>query len=373
MALLISQYCITMNNFYKISTIILFISALTACQQATKDINAIEIEDGLGKIIISDTRVTVEPTHIAHIKSERYQPSLSLYGKLKPSKKINVSTSQRIKFLQIKVQEGDKVKKGDVLFSALPAPKYQTPINNDKIIIKAKISGTVRNLAFQNDKIFNNFLPTFNEKNQPILTISDEENWQFISRLPLYTKQKLSIGQHVPFALVNDKKISDKKQPIKTATNAENKPIKLTGQIGELEKIPNKKEINVSVHISPSETFKFKFQEGMKVQGKVDFGQIEVGTLVAKTGVHPILTHEKYGGLATDLSVFTQPHSHVVAPVKAYVWIVNQDRTLHKQLVDVIRYHPQSEQYVVAGIPNEVLICLANLPDNVEGQLLHIS
>ncbi|MBS9779366.1 MAG: hypothetical protein KGV51_01945 [Moraxellaceae bacterium] len=345
---------------------------ITACQQAEIDANAIEISDDLGKITISERRVTVEAEHITHIKSERYQPSLSLYGRLKPLQQATISTPERIKFLQIAVEEGDKVEKDDILFTALPAPQYQTPFNTDEISITAPVSGVVRNLAFDNDSIFNSFLPTFSEKNQPILTIIDEENWQFISRLPLYTKSQLSVGQHVPFALVSNK------QQAKTTSNKNNlpietaEPIKLTGQIADIQIIPNK-EISVSVHIAPTESQKSKFQAGMQVQGKVDFGQIEVGTLVAKTGVHPILTHEKYGGLATDLSVFTQPHAHVVAPVKAYVWIVNQDRSLHKQLVDVIRYHSQSEQYVVAGIPNEVLICLADLPDEVEGRLAHIS
>ncbi len=364
MALLIS------HSRFTTPKIILFAMTLilTACQQSTLDVNAVQTEDDLGKIIIGDKRVTVEPKHIAHIKSERYQPSLSLYGKLQPSQQAIISTPQRLKLLQIAVKEGDKVEQGDVLLSALPAPKYQTPFNNDEITITAPIAGTVRNLAFQDKEIINNFFPTFAEANTNILTINNEEDWQFISYLPQYSKKKLSIGQHVNFAFVSDKKA--KKEKI--LNNKDEKTTKLTGQISDIQPRPNK-EISVTVHIASSETPDIRFQEGMQVQGKVDFGQIEVGTLVAKTGVHPILTHEKYGGLATDLSVFTQPHAHVVAPVKAYVWIVNQDRTLKKQLVDVIRYHPQSEQYVVAGIPNEVLICLADLPDEVEGRLAHIS
>ncbi len=345
---------------------------LTACQQSEVDVNAVEIEDDLGKIIISDTRITVEPKHIAHIKSERYQPSLSLYGKLKPSQQVTISFPQRLNLLQIAVKEGEKVKKGDLLFSALPAPKYQTPFDSGKISIKAPIAGTVRNLAYTNEDVFNNFFPTFSKKNQFILTIRNEDDWQFISNLPQYTKPKLAIGQHVNFAFVTDNKLEKDKIANNKNTVADSEATKLTGQISDIQPSP-KKEISVSVHITPTEKQKAKFKEGKQVQGKVDFGQIEVGTLVAKTGVHPMLTHEKYGGLATDLSVFTQPHAHVVAPVKAYVWIVKQDRTLHKQLVDVIRYHPQSEQYLVAGIPNEVLICLADLPDDVEGRLAHIS
>ncbi len=91
MALLISR-----STNPKIAFIVILLFTLTACQQATIDDNAIKIEDDLGQIIITDTSVTVAPKHIAHIKSERYQPSLSLYGKLKPAQQVTISPPQRI-------------------------------------------------------------------------------------------------------------------------------------------------------------------------------------------------------------------------------------------------------------------------------------
>ncbi len=378
-------------------------SQLFACQPQNEEQQVIELYDDIGKVFITDTAITVQPEHIAHIKSERYQPSLSLYGRLIPIKQVFIRSQQTVTLLQVAVKQGDKVKKGQLLLSVLPnlsvnntdnsninntnkntgSDHYDNDndnANHDKdssklesdtkskyqpIEITAPFSGKIQHLYYQQEDVFNRFTATVVTKNQPLMILSDDTQWRFVSQLPAYTKSKLSIGQHVNFSLRHDKNNAGEQANKQHA-------IKLTGQISDITTHKDK-AMSVTVHVLPNRGRPFPLKQGMAVQGKVDYGQIEVGTLIAKAGVHPILTHETYGGLATDLSVFNQPNAHVVAPVKAYVWIVNHDRKLKRQVVDVIRYDKQSQQYLVAGIPNEVLICLVDLPASAEGRLLRVS
>ncbi len=402
-----------------ISSMVVAGCVLPACQQPTQETQVIEIQDDIGKIFITDESITVQPEHIAHIKSERYQPSLSLYGRLTPIKQSFIRAPQNIKLLQVAVDNQEMVSKGQLLFTALPvadtntkplkqddkhitstkhtdntipqpiAPKHTTSqhltpqptedtidisydtayhdINRKRvkpISIVAPFAGKVQHLYYQQDKVVNNFAPTVVRNNQPLMILSDESDWQFISLLPAYTQSKLSIGQHVNFSPRLDNK--------KSSNNKNHNSVKLTGQISDIATHKNK-AMSVTVRVLPDDNRPFPLKQGLPVQGKVDYGQIEVGTLIAQSGVHPILTHETYGGLATDLSVFSQPNAHVVAPVKAYVWIVNHDRQLKRQVVDVISFDKQSKQYLVAGIPSEVLICLVDLPRSAQGRLLKVS
>lgn len=178
---------------------------------------------------------------------------------------------------------------------------------------------------------------------QPLLKISDTREFHFISILPEYTRSQISVGQVVNFSPQNTKI-----------------PVKMTGQIAKITPIANNK-LAVTITVIEDDKSRPYLKEGLWVQGKVDYGQIEIGTLVAKSAV-----------IGADLSAFLQPHAHIAAPIKAYVWVINQDLTLTRQPVMVVRYDAQTQQYLVSGIPPETLICLANLPQSAEGKVARV-
>ena len=203
-------------------------------------------------------------------------------------------------------------------------------------------------LAPYTGQVMHSYLPYINKstplnQGQPLLTFSDTREFHFISILPEYTRSQISVGQVVNFS------------PQNTVM-----PIKMTGQIAKIDPISNK-SLAVTITVIEDDKSRPYLKEGLWVQGKVDYGQIEVGTLVAKSAV-----------MGADLSAFLQPHAHVAAPIKAYVWIINQDLTLTRQPIMVVRYDAQTQQYLVSGIPPEVLICLANLPKSAEGKVARI-
>lgn len=203
-------------------------------------------------------------------------------------------------------------------------------------------------LAPYTGQVMHSYLPYINKstplnQGQPLLTFSDTREFHFISILPEYTRSQISVGQVVNFS------------PQNTVM-----PIKMTGQIAKIDPISNK-SLAVTITVIEDDKSRPYLKEGLWVQGKVDYGQIEVGTLVAKSAV-----------MGADLSAFLQPHAHVAAPIKAYVWIINQDLTLTRQPVMVVRYDAQTQQYLVSGIPPEVLICLANLPKSAEGKVARL-
>lgn len=203
-------------------------------------------------------------------------------------------------------------------------------------------------LAPYTGQVMHSYLPYINKstplnQGQPLLTFSDTREFHFISILPEYTRSQISVGQVVNFS------------PQNTVM-----PIKMTGQIAKIDPISNK-SLAVTITVIEDDKSRPYLKEGLWVQGKVDYGQIEVGTLVAKSAV-----------MGADLSAFLQPHAHVAAPIKAYVWIINQDLTLTRQPIMVVRYDAQTQQYLVSGIPPEVLICLANLPKIAEGKVARI-
>lgn len=203
-------------------------------------------------------------------------------------------------------------------------------------------------LAPYTGQVMHSYLPYINKstplnQGQPLLTFSDTREFHFISILPEYTRSQISVGQVVNFS------------PQNTVM-----PIKMTGQIAKIDPISNK-SLAVTITVIEDDKSRPYLKEGLWVQGKVDYGQIEVGTLVAKSAV-----------MGADLSAFLQPHAHVAAPIKAYVWIINQDLTLTRQPIMVVRYDAQTQQYLVSGIPPEVLICLANLPKSAEGKVARL-
>ena len=98
------------------------------------------------------------------------------------------------------------------------------------------------------------------------------------------------------------------------------------------------------------------------VIGRVNYGQIEVGTIVPERAIHDV-----------DLSELQKQPYQPLSPLKANVWIIKQDQRLTRQPVEVIEYNPSTGQYLIAGISNDSLICLADLPIESAGKKVVIS
>lgn len=375
--------------------ILLGLSALSCSQQEEYT----QSHDDHGLILVGENSITLTSEHIASIKSELYQPSLTLYGQLSPAIQKSINLPNNSQIFEISVKEGQTVNKGDTLFTyrlldqpapasttatkpastetQLQQPQLQrTQSQNDKgnktntiadTFIKDvnnavdKIENDIENIQQSNTTDILAYLapfkgvvnqvyypkPTKVTPNAVILKMQTPDLLKFVATLPSYTKPRLSIGQHVNLAIVDNPSLQG-----------------LTGQISKIVDLEDIYKIAVHVQVLPQSTQPDHDTPkiGAQIKGKVDYGQMAVGTLVSEEAIHE-----------ADLSVFVLADAQVSAPVQAHVWIVNQDRVLVKQAVEVISYDQKSQQYLVAGIPSECLIVLANLPQEAEGKILKIS
>ena len=111
-----------------------------------------------------------------------------------------------------------------------------------------------------------------------------------------------------------------------------------------------------------NEVSRHQLLPGMKVTGRVDYGQIEVGTIVPKRALHNV-----------DLTELHAPPYKPLRSLSANIWIIGQDQRLTSQPIEVIEYDPLTKQYLIAGITNDSLICLANLSIESEGKKVVVS
>ncbi len=270
-------------------------------------------------------------------------------------------------------------------------------------VMQAPFAGTISEMYYPKSPYQSNHFNmdsrmTVVSKDTPLMKLEAINDLYFVSVFPNFTKSKLSIGQHVNFVAQqmngranknDDGNNINKHKKVDTNTNTSNFPnsnssdneannkasndneplntddVKLTGQISDIQPI-NDYEIQVKVHVLPDKTHKrpIPLMPGLLVQGRVDYGQMEVGTLVDETGV--------FETPRSDFNIFKLPDAHVSAPMEAYVWIVGHDEKIHKLPVYVISYDVDTKQYLVSDVPNEVMIILADLPKQAEGKFLKI-
>lgn len=392
------------------------------------------IDNSTGKtpITINDDSVMMTPDHILNIKSSRYQPSLGLQGKIEPIKQTKFLAASDIIVEQVLVAEGEWVDAGTPLLvvrrqmnkkgenadlqdiptsetssvkntatvdkstdnttksnitstqysvSQKPATQSSGELSESANLSKSKtlaktdindpvavgkgpsIASTGRENA-QNaaeDEISPYELFTVNASfsgrvenlyivakqqvkvRQPLLQFSDKSDLHFIATLPIQAKPQLSVGQTVNFVTegLNDK---------------------FTGQVSDLQVSTAPQKLLVYVSVIDAETSRHKLQPDMTVTGRVDYGQIEVGTIVPEHALHDV-----------DLAPLKRPPYQPLFSLKANVWIIKQDQHLTRQPVEVIKYDPSSGQYLIAGINNDSLIFLANLPIDAIGKKAVVS
>lgn len=394
---------------------------LTACQPSPPTSEPMTAENSEAfntPLLIRADSITMTPDHILSIKLTRYQPSLGLEGLIEPIRQVNLIATQALTVERVLVKKNQWVEKGTPLItvrrqamlieptdsakkpttkevsSTNPADEEdnnvaikpeQSAVNktqastNDVTVSSTNAIKTSRNRTAEKDNIasdssndfdnnrtatnteqsnnlitvrasFSGRIEKLNVKSgqeiaqrQPLLKLSDGTELHFIASLPIEAKSQISVGQTVNFT-------------------AEGLIDRFTGQVSKLTVAELPKQLLVYVNVVDNEVSRNQIRPDMKVIGRVDYGQIEVGTIVPKRALHNV-----------DLTVLHKPPYKPLRPLSANVWIIEQNQRLTRQRVEVIEYDPLTKQYLIAGITNDSLICLANLPVESEGKKAVVS
>lgn len=399
----------------KKSAYLLGVALLIACQPSPPTSEPVTAENSEAfdtPLLIRADSITMTPDHILSVKPTRYQPSLGLEGEIEPIKQVNLIAAQALTLEQVLVKKNQRVEKGAPLFtvrrqaapiestesseqaddevadnkgaatepqpsavnSTQAAPKDSTAKNSDNIKPSTEKNGEDvkgnsasasnndldNNQASKHTETANNLITVrasfagHIEKlyvksgqqvapRQPLLKLSDGTELHFSASLPIEAKSQISVGQTVNFT-------------------AEGLIDKFTGQVSKLTVTELPKQLLVYVNVVDNEVSRNQIRPDMQVTGRVDYGQIEVGTIVPKRALHNV-----------DLTVLHKPPYKPLRPLHANVWIIKQDQRLTRQPVEVIEYDPLTKQYLIAGITNDSLICLANLPVESEGKKAVVS
>ncbi|MGO3281928.1 MAG: efflux RND transporter periplasmic adaptor subunit, partial [Psychrobacter sp.] len=173
--------------------------------------------------------------------------------------------------------------------------------------------------------------------------LGDENRWRFVATLPIQAEPQLSVGQTVNFS-------------------AEEIPEKFTGQISKLTTTSQPKSLRVHVNVIDNVTSREKLLPDMQVTGRVNYGQIDVGTTVPERALHDV-----------DLTELHKPPYKPLRPLAANIWIIGQDQRLTHQSIEVVEYNPATKQYLIAGVSNDSLIFLADLPIDAQGKRAIVS
>lgn len=349
-------------------------------------------------ILIDENTVIMAPEHILSIKPSRYQPSLGLQGNIAATKQARFKANQALTVQQVLVEPNQWVEAGTPLFiverqdtttqadtiadnissngndsdinlkedstvtadtpndltaksnitTATTDTTLENTVNKSKdknpskpkmnapssITIKAPFTGRVDTLSIQAMQQL--------DINDPMLSLSNDNDLYFVATLPIQAKPRLSVGQTVNFT---------------TAGLSE----EFTGQVSKLTASTDDKLL-VDVHIISNDNNRGKLRANMAVSGRVDYGQIEVGTIVPKSAIHDV-----------DLSALTKAPFRPMMTLTANVWIIQQNQRLTRQPVEVIEYDPDTDRYLIAGINNDSLICLAQLPLQSAGKKVIVS
>lgn len=391
---------------------VLFIAACQPSPVNESTVTYTEAETADTPLIITSDSVTMTPEHILSIKPSRYQPSLGLQGNIEPIKQTTFVAVHPIRIEKTLVSEGQWVEKGTPLLvfrrtgtaskaedlkkpeqgnsesggtnqnnqedtqnsdanSAQAAPDADIAVvrktDSDKTLEANSAIDTDSNITNQNadintakqDTQYNSITihASFSGRVEnlsadagqqlaaraSLLQISDETKLHFMATLPIQAKPQLSVGQTVNFT-------------------AEGVSDKFTGQVSKLVSTSQPKKLLVYVNVIDNEVSRDKLLPNMKVTGRVNYGQIDVGTIVPKRALHDV-----------DLTELQTPPYMPLQPLTANVWIIGQDQRLTRQPIEVVEYNPTTQQYLIAGVSNDSLICLADLPVDSKGKKVIVS
>ncbi len=408
----------TASQILKTSTYLLSALILAACQPSAPTDASVISDDSTTvdtPLVITDDSVTMAPDHILSIKPSRYQPSIGLQGNLEPVKQIKLMTVHPMNIEDVLVTEGQLVEKDmpllivrrvrsddseatspnptdnnattaakrpqerELMSGATDTEKSENNDNSKSVTAKDKSSDVQESDASVSDDntsvkddVINSGDNESNSKSpynlvtirasfkgrvqglsikageqlaarMPLLQLNDETQLYFVSTLPIQAKPQLSIGQTVNFSVDGQ---SDN----------------FTGQISKLTVTSQPKKLLVHVDVIENKASRATLLPNMKVIGRVDYGQIDVGTIVPERALHDV-----------DLAELHKPPYKPLIPLTANAWIIGQDQRLMRRPIEVVEYNPTTKQYLIAGISNDSLICLADLPIDSNGKKVIVS
>lgn len=410
----------TASQLLKNSTYLLSALLLAACQPSPSTDEPAPVDNNATAetpLVITDDSVTMTSDHILSIKPSRYQPSIGLQGNLEPVKQSDFIAAYPVNVVEVLVTEGQLVEKGMPLLivrrmhtdnstdlaseaasqerelasdvngteqsdkqvkdanpsskSAQPATAGSTAITesgsaDDKDVSSLSINADNDNLTDDTVGKDTNTEPQYNlvtvrasfkgrignlraktgqklAARTPLLQLSDETQLYFVATLPIQAEPQLSIGQTVNFT-------------------AEGVSDNFTGQVSKLTATSQPKKLLVYVDVIENKTSRDNLMPNMQVTGRVNYGQIDVGTIVPKRALHDV-----------DLTELQTHPYKPLRPLTANVWIIGQDQRLMQRPIEVVEYDPLTKQYLIAGISNDSLICLADLPVDSKGKKVIVS
>lgn len=203
------------------------------------------------------------------------------------------------------------------------------------LIIRASFSGRIDKLPATTGQQL--------EKGKLLLRIIDDNHLRFIAKVPIQVESQLSVGQTVNFSSQDHNET-------------------FTGQVSKLVPSEGSDQLLVYVQVIKNEASRNTLKVNTLVSGRVNYGQIEVGAIVPARGIHDV-----------DLTALQKPPYKPLAPLLGNIWIIQQDQRLTRQSIEVIEYDPSTKQYLIAGISNDSLICLADLPVESAGKKVIVS
>lgn len=348
---------------------------------------------------VFENEVKVDNSLVQTSTPERYQPSYNLEGALIPVNNVDVTTSYPVLSASIEVKEGDKVEQGQVLAkieseiseSKLPfisnkflevyvdgvqingtkntpsstsnAPsKQEEKLVPVTLVLKSPISGSITKVSMANetneDRSITKDTEDSNGNNEgegarkldseennspsPVITVANPQKLQLIGKLPLSTQSQLSVGKPVYFTVHELQK-------------------EFTGQISNISPDPKSDTLLVHAPLVAGENSKALLKPGMQASMSIEYGQIELGVRLPRTAIHEANVEE-----------LTKKRPRPNSPIKGYVWVVDQAQKLVYTPIEVVQYFADSDQFLVSGISNESIVCLADLPKDSDGKTLSV-
>lgn len=348
---------------------------------------------------VFENEVKVDNSLVQTSTPERYQPSYNLEGALIPVNNVDVTTSYPVLSASIEVKEGDKVEQGQVLAkieseiseSKLPfisnkflevyvdgvqisgtkstssstsnAPsKQEEKLVPVTLVLKSPISGSITKVSMANETNENRSITKDTEdsngnnkseearkldseesnSSSPVITVANPQKLQLIGKLPLSTQSQLSVGKPVYFTVHELQK-------------------EFTGQISNISPDPKSDTLLVHAPLVAGENSKALLKPGMQASMSIEYGQIELGVRLPRSAIHEANVEE-----------LTKKRPRPNSPIKGYVWVVDQAQKLVYTPIEVVQYFADSDQFLVSGISNESIVCLADLPKDSDGKTLSV-
>lgn len=324
------QYYNFTYNTISIFCIFVFVFMVTACQPIDPTTNN------------NQYMIQLSTNDIMTAKPERYQPNISVTGTLQPSQTAIIQAPNNAKVHQIFVQVNDAIQQEQplvVLHQYANETEEKTTENQSVLtqnnhvqktyhqtILTAPIAGVISEKFVKEQEKVN--------ENQKLIEISDFSQLIFKTTIPSSIQNQISIGNSVPFTVENFQDL-------------------FVGQISYIKpQTDNDTMQTIYIKVKPNDKSQ-QLQSGMKVTGKIDYGQIKIGILVP---AHAISLHEP-----------NDPQ-----PKRGYVWIIQQNHQLLRQPINIIEQYKNTHQYLISGIEAGAVIVLAPLSANDTGKFVTI-